>query len=111
MRRFSDKEVEALKVIDCLKRSGLEIRDIKQFMKWCTKGPSTYGKRKELFEKRKTVVEEELRQLNKTLDMLKFKCWYYETAIKDGSEDKLNQMLPDHLPKNIQKLYDSAHSE
>ncbi len=111
MRRFSDKEVETLKVIDCLKRSGLEIKDIKQFMKWCIKGPSTYGKRKELFEKRKIVVEEELRQLNKTLDMLKFKCWYYETAIKDGSEDKLNQMLPDHLPKNIQKLYDSAHSE
>ena len=111
MRRFSDKEIEALKVIECLKRSGLEIKDIKQFMKWCTKGPSTYGKRKELFEKRKTVVEEELRQLNKTLDMLKFKCWYYETAIKDGSEDKLNQMLPDHLPENIQKLYDSAHSE
>lgn len=110
IRKFSEKEVEAIRVIDCLKASGLEIKDIKQFMKWYTEGPSTFSKRKELFEKRKEAVEEELKQLQKTMDMLKFKCWYYETAIKDGNEDRLNKMLPDHLPKEIQKLYDNAHS-
>lgn len=110
IRRFSEKEVEALRVIECLKISGLEIKDIKQFMEWCTEGPSTYPKRKELFEKRKEAIEEELKQIQKTMDMLKFKCWYYETAIKDGNEDRLNEMLPDHLPKEIQELYDNAHS-
>ena len=110
IRRFSEKEVEALRVIECLKISGLEIKDIKQFMEWCTEGPSTYPKRKELFEKRKEAIQEELKQIQKTMDMLKFKCWYYETAIKDGNEDRLNGMLPDHLPKEIQELYDNAHS-
>ena len=109
IRRFSEKEVEALRVIECLKISGLEIKDIKQFMEWCTEGPSTYPKRKELFEKRKEAVEEELKQIQKTMDMLKYKCWYYGTAIKDGNEDRLNEMLPDHLPKEIQKLYDNVH--
>ena len=42
--------------------------------------------------------------------MIQFKCWYYEQAMKDGNEDKINQMLPDHLPADIQKLYDLAHS-
>ena len=41
--------------------------------------------------------------------LLKFKCWYYETAMKDGNEDTINAMLPDKLPKNIQKLYDKGH--
>ena len=49
-------------------------------------------------------------KLEKTLDMLRFKCWYYEQAMKDGNEDKIHQMLPDHLPADIQKLYDLAHS-
>ena len=40
---------------------------------------------------------------------LKFKCWYYETAMKDGNEDAINAMLHDKLPKNIQKLYDKGH--
>ena len=34
-RRFGEQELETLRVIECLKRSGLEIREIRQFMEWC----------------------------------------------------------------------------
>ena len=106
IRQFGEAEVEALRVIECLKASGLEIREIKRFMDWCMEGPSTYVKRKELFEARKAAVEAEMAQLQKTLDMVKFKCWYYETAIKDGSEDRLKEMIPDSLPSDIKRMYD-----
>ena len=62
-----------------------------------------------MFEARKAAVEEETKQLEKTLDMLKFKCWYYEQAIKDGSEDRLKSLIPDHLPDGIRKAYENAH--
>lgn len=110
IRYFSDDELEALRVIDCLKRSGLEIKDIKQFFVWVTEGAGSYGKRKELFESRKTAVEEEINALEKTLAMLKFKCWYYEKALTDGNEDAISDMMPDKLPPEIQQLYDKAHS-
>ena len=110
IRQFGETEVEALRVIECLKASGLEIKDIKRFMEWCVEGPSTYKQRKELFETRKAAVEEEMRALEKTLDMLRFKCWYYETAIADGSEDRLSAMIPDGLPKEIKAYYENAHS-
>ena len=87
----------------------LEIKEIKQFMSWCVEGASTYPDRKQLFETRKSIVEAEMVKLQKTLDMLNFKCWYYETAIQDGNEERLNEMLPDKLPPDIQKLYDNAH--
>ena len=109
IRKFSENEIEALRVIECLKASGLEIKDIKQFMVWCTEGPSTYAQRKKLFEARKVAVEEEMMKLQKTLDMLNFKCWYYDTAIKDGSEERLSEMIPDKLPEDIKKLYDNSH--
>ena len=109
IRKFTDREVEAIRVIECLKASGLEIREIKQFMEWTTQGSATYALRKQLFETRKKAVEKEIRQLQKTLDMLKYKCWYYETAITDGNEDRINTMLPDRLPPEIQKLYDNGH--
>ncbi|MGN0534937.1 MAG: MerR family transcriptional regulator [Eubacterium sp.] len=110
IRKFSDTEIEALRVIECLKTAGLEIKDIKQFMDWCSEGPSTYTKRKELFENRKTALEEQIKELEKNIAMIKFKCWYYEQAIADGNEDNLNSMIPDNLPKDIQELYDLAHS-
>ncbi len=110
IRQFSDTELEAIRVIECLKKSGLEIKEIKQFFKWVSEGSSTYANRKKLFEFRKTAVEEEIKALEKTLAMLKFKCWYYEKALADGNEDKLKEMIPNRLPAGIQQLYDKAHS-
>ena len=110
VRIFSDTELDELHIIECLKKSGLEIKDIKQFFKWVSEGSSSYANRKELFERRKRAVEEEIISLEKTLAMLKFKCWYYDTAIKDGNEDRLKEMIPDKLPAEIQKLYDKSHN-
>ena len=42
--------------------------------------------------------------------MLQFKCWYYEQAISDGNEDRLNTIIPDHLPADIKSMYEFAHS-
>lgn len=111
IRRFGDREMETLTMIECLKRSGMEIRDIKQFMQWCSEGSSTYPQRKAMFEARRKAVEEEIEQLQRTLAMLKFKCWYYETAMQDGNEERIHQMIPGNLPEEIQELYDYAHPE
>lgn len=108
IRWFGDNELEALRIIDCLKASGLEIKDIKQFFAWVNEGSSSYAKRKELFEARKSAVEAEIQSLQKTLALLEFKCWYYETALADGNENGIKSMLPDRLPEEIQKLYDKS---
>lgn len=111
IRQFSDGEIEAIRVIGCLKKSGLEIKDIKKFMNWCVAGPSTYADRRDLFLRQKESLEREIAHMNKALDMLKFKCWYYEQAMKDGNEDKLKDLIPDHLPNGIREAYERAHEE
>lgn len=109
IRKFTNKELEELRVIECLKKSGLEIKDIKQFMIWCKEGSATYSQRLELFNSRKKSVEEEIKKLQKTLSLINFKCWYYEKALKDGNEDEIRKMFPDKFPKKIQQLYNEAH--
>ena len=109
IRRFSETEIEALRVIECLKKAGMEIKDIRQFMDWCKEDPATYPQRKELFETQKAHMEEEIARMNRTLNILKFKCWYYEQAIRDGNEERLKAMIPDRLPDGIRKAYENAH--
>lgn len=109
IRKFSEAEIEALRVIECLKKAGMEIKDIRQFMDWCLEGPDTYPQRKAMFEAQRVHMEAELEQMKRTLDMLKFKCWYYEKAMEDGNEDEIHAMLPDKLPADIQTLYDNSH--
>ncbi len=109
IRKFSDNEIEALRVIECLKKSGLEIKDIKLFMEWCAEGSSTYSNRFELIQKQKEHVEAEIQQMRKTLDMLRYKCWYYTQAMNDGNEDKAKALTPDGLPEDIRSAYHSSH--
>lgn len=109
IRKFSDNEIEALHVVECLKKTGMEIKDIKQFMVWCSEGASTYSKRKELFETQRQILHKEMQELQKNMAMIQFKCWYYDQATKDGNENGIMKMLPDHLPDDIQELYNQAH--
>ena len=106
IRKFGEREIETLRIVECLKASGLEIREIRQFMQWTTEGSATYPQRRQLFEARKEVIEQEMERLQKILCMLRYKFWYYETAMQDGNEDRIRAMLPDRLPPEIQKLYD-----
>lgn len=110
VRRFGDAELEALRVIECLKKAGMEIKDIRLFMEWCVEGPSTCPQRKAMFEERRAHMESEIAKMNRALDMLKFKCWYYEQAIQDGGEDRLKALIPDDLPDSIRKAYENAHA-
>lgn len=107
IRQFGEKDIETLKVIECLKKSGLKLKDIKQYLDWCKMGNATLNMRQELFIKQQEYVEQEIAQLQKTLAMLHYKCWYYEQAIKYG-EDYVHSLSPDQLPKEIQHYYNEA---
>ena len=80
-------------------------------MQWCAEGSGTYPQRHALFEQQMETVKAEMDRLKKTMDMLRFKCWYYERAMADGSEDALHEMIPDKLPPEIKAIYDNAHSD
>ena len=47
--------------------------------------------------------------MERVLDMLKFKCWYYEQAIRDGGEERLAAMRPEDMPPDIRAAYENTH--
>ncbi|KRM20550.1 MerR family transcriptional regulator [Latilactobacillus graminis] len=109
IRQFSDNELEALRVIECLKKSGLEIKAIKQFMDWNQAGNETFGQRKTLFEKQMVAVEAEIASLEKVRAMLRYKQWYCTEAIKAGNEETVVAMVPDQMPTDIKQAYERSH--
>ncbi len=110
-RRFGESEREALRVIECLKKSGLEIKEIKKFMDLTIQGPQTYKDRFEMIKTQKETFEEELVKMQKALDMIKFKYWYYETAMKQGNEDNLTDINNPNMPQEIKQAYINSHNE
>jgi DNA-binding transcriptional MerR regulator len=86
IRVFKDSDIDALKLIECLKSTGMPIKDIKTFIDWCSEGDSTIQKRYNMFIERKAAVEAQMEELNKTMELIKYKCRYYKTALEAGTE-------------------------
>jgi DNA-binding transcriptional MerR regulator len=103
IRVFSDHEIGTLKVVECLKATGMQIKDIKQFLDWCQVGDQTLEQRRDMFYERKAIVEKQLEELQKTLEMLQYKCWYYDTACEAGTEDAPRNMSIDDIPEDARK--------
>ena len=111
VRQFSESEIETLRVIDCLKRSGLEIKDIKEYMALCSLGNTTLKQRKEIFVKQKEEVLQEIENLQKVLSMLNYKCWYYDQAIDKNDEAYVQALSFEQLPPQIQQYYQHSHED
>lgn len=111
VRQFSESEIETLRVIDCLKKSGLEIKDIKEYMALCSLGNTTLKQRKEIFEKQKEEVLQEMEKLQKVLSMLNYKCWYYNQAIEKNDEAYVQALSFNQLPPQIQQYYKHSHED
>ena len=89
-RVFSEKNMEALRIIDCLKKTGMSIKEIRQFSQWLEQGDASLRQRYEMFLERRRVVEEQMAKLQEVLNTINYECWYYETAIAAGTE-KIHQ--------------------
>lgn len=111
VRQFSESEIETLRVIDCLKKSGLEIKEIKEYMSLCSLGNTTLKQRKEIFEKQKEEVLQEMEKLQKVLSMLNYKYWYYDQAIEKNDEAYVQALSFNQLPPQIQQYYKHSHED
>ncbi|CUP87828.1 MerR family transcriptional regulator [Clostridium baratii] len=86
-RIFSESDVKMLEIIECLKHTGMSIKDIKAFSNWVKDGDYSLEQRYEMFLERKKIVEEQIQELQKSLDLINHKCWYYKTALEAGTEN------------------------
>ena len=75
-----------LRIIECLKKNGMSIKEIKQFSIWVQKGDDSLQERYQLFLERKLILEEQMAELQKNLDIVNHKCLYYKTSIESGTE-------------------------
>ncbi|MGG0717921.1 MerR family transcriptional regulator [Robertmurraya massiliosenegalensis] len=86
-RMFKESDIETLKIVECLKSTGMPIKEIKNFIDWCGEGDSTLQKRYDMFLERKACVEAQMEELKKTMAVIEHKCSYYNQALVAGTED------------------------
>jgi DNA-binding transcriptional MerR regulator len=109
-RLFSERDFGWLKVIECLKRSGLSIKEIKSFTEMAQRGDASLAERLALFTARRAVVREMIEELRETLAVLDFKCWYYGQAVSDGTEEHVRSMALAEVPEKYRAVREKMGS-
>jgi len=87
-RCFKDSDFEWLAMIQCLKNTGMSIKDIKEFVGWCMEGDGTLEKRLAMFNAQRKEVEARMTEFQSYLEKLDWKIAYYENAIHDARKIK-----------------------
>ena len=86
IRYFTEDDLQSLRIIECLKATGMPIKDIRKFIDLCAERDSSLQERYELFLDRKSAVQKQIQELQNVEKVIDFKCWYYQTAIEAGTE-------------------------
>lgn len=112
IRMFQDSDMEWLAIIECMKGTGMPIKDIKVFIDLCMKGDETIDQRLELIAKQTKAVETQIQELEEHLNLLRYKKWYYETAKQAGScavHDRLkDEEVPEEFRKYVRRCKEQA---
>ena len=80
IRQFRESDIEWLRVIGCMKKAGMSIKDIRQYLELSMQGNNTIDTRLAMFRHQREVLQAQMDELQHTLRMVEYKCWYYETA-------------------------------
>lgn len=108
-RLFNDAAVSWLKTIECLKKTGMPIKDIKHFIDSCMQGDSKINERLSIIESQRDAVIKQMNEMQEMLEMLNYKCWYYETAKEAGTCAVHDDMQTDKVPREYHHFLSGQH--
>ena len=103
IRVFKENDMEWLKLIECLKKTNMPIKEIKRFIDLYEEGDNTAAQRLEIIRNQKESVEAQIKQLHSTLEVLEYINWFYETAVRLGTCDIYAHLKPDEIPQRFHK--------
>lgn len=111
IRMFKDSDFEWLQVISCLKKTGMSLAEIKSFIEMAMKGDETIEARLDLILRQKQSVLEQMDELNRTLEILEFKEWYYRKAKEAGTTAVPREMPLEKLPGKFRETRKKLRGE
>lgn len=103
-RLFSQTDIETFYMIECMKRCGMTISEIRQYMAWLAEGDQNIEKCLNLFLQKKQVLVEELQKLKECVDAVEYKVWYYEKAKEAGTLSVHDTMEKEDIPEKMQTI-------
>ena len=92
-RVFDEHDIKWIKDLMCLKRCGMSIQEMKEYLALCLEGPSTIPQRKVLLEKKQQALRESIRELEDSVAYIDWKQNFYDEVLA-GKRPYVSNLIP-----------------
>lgn len=89
-RIFDDRNIEWLKSLQCLKKCGLSIKDMKLYLNYCLEGPATIMQRKSMLSERKEILMKSLLEIQNSIQFIDQKQAFFDNILSGKTEYSSN---------------------
>lgn len=93
-RVFDDRDIAWINSLACLKRCGMTITEMQEYVQLCLKGPASIPARKELLAAKRAALVEKLAEVQASIDYIDWKQEFYDDVLA-GKTKYVSNLLPE----------------
>ena len=102
-RRVFDKhDVEWVKSLICLKRCGMSIEEMKEYLALCLQGETSIPQRKTMLAEKRSRLVEQIAELEASVEYIDWKQGFYDDVLA-GRTEYFSNLLPEKRDSNLLK--------
>ena len=92
-RIFDERDVAWLGSLTCLKKCGMSIQEMKDYLALCLQGESTIPQRKEMLAQKQDALRATIRELQDSIAFIDWKQGFYDEVLA-GTQPYESNLLP-----------------
>lgn len=92
-RVFDEHDLAWIKSLTCLKKCGMTMEEMKQYLAYCLQGPSSIPVRNVMLEKKLAILQEKKKEIQESIDYIGWKQRFYDEVLK-GKRPYISDLLP-----------------
>ena len=93
-RVFSESDIAWIRSLECLKNCGMGIREMQEYISLCLEGQSSIPRRKEILERKRRELEQELSRIRESIAYIDRKQNFYDDVLS-GKAPYVSNLNPD----------------
>ena len=80
-RIFDEKDVKWIKDLTCLKKCGMSIQEMKEYLELCLQGESTILRRKQMLTEKRKALKSSIQELEDSVAYIDWKQNFYDEVL------------------------------
>lgn len=80
-RIFDERDIKWIKDLTCLKKCGMSIQEMKEYLQLCLQGESSITTRKEMLAQKQAALRDSIRELEDSVAYIDWKQHFYDEVL------------------------------